>query len=276
MKKLISSITVIAALCVAVAQASESFGGFGISVYPGKNGASVASVLPNSPAAQAGLQAGDVIISVNGTLLSSVAPEKQISLLRGNSGSSADLKVSRGGESISIFAKRALISVKDIENQDISAWLGKSKNLNVEDLNYLASQKIGDGYEFLGLMQKGLLISSNMENLNPKQIHQISLKKESSAKDNLVSPANVPATPTANALNFANRSTISFSLANEANFSKIAVLNAKGATVWQKNLGKLPPGANNIDWNGASLPAGSYHIMLEADGKALVYKFELR
>ncbi len=269
MKKFISSTTVIAALCtVAITQASESFGGFGISVYPGKNGASIASVLPNSPAAQAGLQAGDVIISVNGTLLSSVVPEKQISLLRGNSGSSVDLKVSRSGESISIFAKRALISVQDIENQDISAWLGKSKNLNVEDLNYLASQKIGDGYEFLGLMQKGLLISSNMESLNPKQIHQISLKKES--------PANVQSTPAANALNFANFSTISFSLANEAKNSRIAVLNVKGSTVWQKNLGKLPAGANNIDWSGASLPAGSYHLVLETDGKALSYKFDLR
>ncbi len=122
MKKIIISIAVAAVLSTAsFAQASESFGGFGISVYPGKKGASVAAVLPNSPAEQAGLQAGDV---------------------------------------------RALISVQDLESQDVSAWLGKNKSISVEELNYLASQKIGDGYEFLGLTQKGLLINPDMENLN--------------------------------------------------------------------------------------------------------------
>ncbi len=273
MKKIIISIAAAAVLSTAsFAQASESFGGFGISVYPGKNGASVASVLPNSPAEQAGLQEGDVIVSVNGKPLSSMSPEKQIFLLRGNSGSLADLKVSRGGENINLLAKRALISVQDLENQDVSAWLGKSKGLSVEDLNYLASQKTGDGYEFLGLTQKGLLINSDMENLNPQQMHQISLKKET-GKENVLNASNVPKAST---LTFADHSTISFSLADETNFSRITVLNVKGATVWQKNLGKLPAGANNVDWNGVNLPAGSYHARLEIGGTVLAYKFELK
>jgi len=43
MKKLITSIAIIAALNTAIiAQTSESFGGLGISVYPGKKGASIA------------------------------------------------------------------------------------------------------------------------------------------------------------------------------------------------------------------------------------------
>jgi C-terminal processing protease CtpA/Prc len=107
MKKLISSIAIIAALSAASVQASESFGGLGISVYPGKKGASVASVLPNSPAAQAGLQAGDVVIFVNGVALSSVEPENQISMLRGNAGSAVNLLVQRNGENLNILAKRA-------------------------------------------------------------------------------------------------------------------------------------------------------------------------
>jgi len=36
-------------------------------------------------------------------------------------------------------------------------------------------------------------------------------------------------------------------IAISAKRTEIAVLNAKGATVWQKNLGKLPAGANNVD-----------------------------
>jgi len=72
MKKFISSITFIAVLCTAViAQTSESFGGLGISVYPGKKGASVASVLPNS-----------------------------LSMLRGSTGSPVSLLANRNGKNI--------------------------------------------------------------------------------------------------------------------------------------------------------------------------------
>jgi membrane-associated protease RseP (regulator of RpoE activity) len=277
MKKLIGSITIIAFICAAsFAQTSETFGGFGISVHLGKKGVSVASVLPNSPAAQAGLQAGDVIISVNGTLLSSVEQEKQISLLRGNSGTTAALLVSRGGESINILAKRASISVQELESQDVSAWFGKNKNIALEDLNYLASLKIGEDYELLGVMQKGLLIDSDMEYLNPQPMHQISLKKAAVNEDNLISSINAPNVPKASTLNFANRSIISFSIANETNFSRITVLNVKGATVWQKNLGNLHTGINNINWGGENLPAGSYHVRLEIGSMILAYKFELR
>ncbi len=230
------------------------------------------AVLPSSPAEQAGLQAGDVIVSVNGKYLSSVAPENQISLLRGNSGSSVNLTVSRGGENITLYAKRATLSVQNLESKDVSAWRGRSQNISVEELNYLASQKIGDGYELLGVMQEGFLVTSDMENQNPQLMRHISLKKET-GKENAFNASNVPK---ANAFNSANRSTISFSLANEANFSRITVLNIKGATVWQKNLGKLPAGASNVDWNGANLPAGSYRIKLETGSAVSVHKFDLR
>jgi len=274
MKKFISSIVAIATLCVAVvAQASESFGGLGISVYPGKKGASVASVLPNSPASQAGLQAGDMIISVNGTALSSVEPEKQLSMLRGNTGSIVNLLVQRNGENLNISSMRVSISVQDLESQEVSAWFGKSKNVTVEELNYLASLKIDENHKLLGVMQNGLLVDADIENLNPRQMQHISLKKEAAKEDNFISPAK---TTSANTLNFANRGTISFSLADVTEQARISVFNAKGATVWQKNLGKLPAGISNVGWDGASLPTGSYQARLETSGAVLTKKFELK
>jgi len=276
MKKLIRSITIIAALYVAaVAQTSESFGGLGISVHPGKKGASIASVLPNSPAAQAGLQPGDVIISVNGTLLSTIATENQISLLRGSVGSFISLQVSRGGESINLLAKRASISVQDLESGDVSAWFGKNSNITMEELNYFASQKIGEGYDLLGVMLQGLLIDSDIERLNSQAMQHISLKKEV-AQDDIFISTNAPTTPKVGTLNFANHNIISFYLAHETDFARLTVLNVKGAVVWQKNLGKLPVGNNDVDWSGTSLPAGSYHARLEIGSTALVQKFELR
>ncbi|MDR2581958.1 MAG: PDZ domain-containing protein [Fibromonadaceae bacterium] len=275
MKKLISLIAIIAALNTAImAQTPESFGGLGISVYPGKKGASVASVLPNSPAAQAGLQAGDVIISVNGTLLSTVAPENQISMLRGNSGSSVTLQVSRAGENINILTKRAYFSVQDLKSQDVSVWFGKNKSVSVEELNYLASLKIDESYELLGVMQKGLLVNSDIENPNPQQMQHISMKKEA-AKENIFVNANTPSIPKST-LNFVNRNAISFSLVKETDFARVTVLNVKGATVWQKNLGKLPTGSSDVTWDGANLPAGFYQARLEVGSTVLVQKFELR
>jgi hypothetical protein len=212
---------------------------------------------------------------VNGTPLSTVATENQISMLRGNAGTSISLQVSRGGESISLLAKRASISVQDLRSSDVSAWFGKSKSIGLEELNYLASQKVGEGYELLGVMRQGLLVDSDMENLNPQAMQHISLKKEAAQEDVFVG-AHAPTAPKAGTLNFANRSAISFSLANETAFARIAVLNVKGAVVWQKNLGRLPAGANEVDWGVASLPAGSYHARLEAGGVVLVHKFELR
>jgi hypothetical protein len=115
-----------------------------------------------------------------------------------------------------------------------------------------------------------------MEYLNPQPMHQISLKKESASEDNFVSPVNNFSIPKASVLNFANRSTISFSLSSEANFSRIMVFSAKGATVWQKNLGSLSVGTSSIGWNGENLPAGSYIARLETGSSVLAYKFELR
>jgi len=77
-------------------------------------------------------------------------------------------------------------------------------------------------------------------------------------------------------LNFSNRGTISFSLANAAEQARISVFNAKGATVWQKNFGKLPAGVSSIDWGGASLPAGFYNARLKVGSTVLTQRFELR
>ncbi len=271
MKKAIAFLAILIVLCTnAIAQNQESFGGTGMSVRVGKHGVSVAGVIPNSPAYHAGLQAGDIIVSAGGTELSSVEPEKQVALLRGKEGTIANLIIERDGKQIAISAKRTEIAVQQLESETILNWYGKSEGLTAEEINFLASQKTADGYEILGVMQNGLPISSDAENLNAKAIQQISLKQpEENRAENKVISSN------AWQLGFADRKTISFSLVNSTN-AKISVLNSKGATVWQKNLGKLPPGANNIDWSGANLPVGSYHIMLEADGKALAYKFDLR
>jgi len=178
MKKVITSLLISAALVTAaVASESENFGGLGISVWTGKTGVKIAGVIPNSPAEGIGLQAGDLIVSANGTELSAVEPENQVNHLRGEAGTSISLVVNRGGDVFSVSTKRAGLSVQSIDTKEISDWYGKNQGLTAEELNFFASQKTAEGYQLLGIMQHGIPVLNSTENLNANAVQQISIKK---------------------------------------------------------------------------------------------------
>jgi len=178
MRKMLKSMLAAAALTgYAAAADSENFGGLGISVWTGKSGVKVAGVLPNSPAQDIGLQNGDLILSANGTDLSAVQPDLQINYLRGEAGSSVTIVVERGGEKISLSAKRVDLSVQNLDAADIAAWYGKNSGLTEEEISYLASNRLGENYELLGVTQYGMPIARSAENLNASAMQQISVKK---------------------------------------------------------------------------------------------------
>ncbi|MDR0515803.1 MAG: PDZ domain-containing protein [Fibromonadaceae bacterium] len=183
MRKVLKSLLIAAALAgAAIAGQSENFGGLGISVWTGKNGVKVAGVLPNSPAEAIGLQPGDLILSANGTEFSAVDASQQINYLRGEAGSSVTMVVERGGEKITLSANRVSISVQNLDASEISAWYGKSSGLTAEELNHLASQKVGEGYEMLGVMQHGMPIERDAENLSALAMQHVSVKKAEEVK----------------------------------------------------------------------------------------------
>lgn len=172
-----STFLTIALASLALADESYKFGGLGISFYAGNNGVNVVGVMPKSPAYNMGLQAGDLILSANGTELSTVEPSQQVSYLRGAGGSSISLVVERAGEKLSLSTKRVYLSVQNLDANDISAWYGKNKDLTTEEINHIASQKTDSGYELLGVMQNGMPILRSVENLNADNVQQFSMKK---------------------------------------------------------------------------------------------------
>jgi len=178
MKKVIKSLFLTAALATAaVAGQSEIFGGLGISVYTGKTGAEIAGVIPNSPAESIGLQVGDLIVSANGTELSAIEPENQVSHLRSEAGSSISLVVNRNGDVFSVSTKRMGLSVQSLDAKEILEWYGKDQGLTAEELNFLASQKTTEGYQLLGIMQYGVPVLNSTDNLSASAVQQISIKK---------------------------------------------------------------------------------------------------
>jgi len=224
MNKIIVFLAMLTVLCVnATAQNQESFGGLGMSVRVSERGVKVVGVLPNSPASNAGLQAGDVIVSANDVVLSSVEPEKQVALLRGKEGTMANLAIERNGKQIAIAAKRAGIAVKPLEAENISNWYGKKENLTAEEISFLATQKTAEGYEALGVVQNGLPISSDAEDLNANAVQQISIKKATEEPESSL--------PVHQDLN------------SDGKITDNSLVNAKGARVQKQNSSEKKPSA---------------------------------
>jgi carboxyl-terminal processing protease len=76
-----------------------SFTGIGVSVGPDRRGLRIARVFDSSPAAHAGLRAGDLIVMANGHKLAGLLAEKAIALIKGPPGTDVKLGVEqrRGG-----------------------------------------------------------------------------------------------------------------------------------------------------------------------------------
>jgi len=162
---------------VATAGETETFGGFGISVWPNSNGAKIAGVMPGLPADGAGLQTGDLIVSVDGNSLSTYNPGEQTNYLRGKAGTTANLVINRNGEVFSVSAKRVGISVQSLDASEISEWYGKEEGLTAEEISYLASKKTAAGYEFSGIMQYGTPVPRSAENLKAQYFTLLSVQK---------------------------------------------------------------------------------------------------
>jgi carboxyl-terminal processing protease len=79
-----------------------------------EHGPVIASVQPSSPAAAAGLQSGDVLVSVGGHSTASLGVGEVVGLLRGADGSTVDLVVDRGGAPIAVTLTRVALSTDDV------------------------------------------------------------------------------------------------------------------------------------------------------------------
>lgn len=102
-------------------QLSGKFGGIGANVRRDADGHVVLSPFPDRPAAQAGVQEGDVLVKVDDT---AITPQLQMtdvtSLLRGDVGSKVALEVDRAGQRLAFTITRAEISVPSVTYRILS------------------------------------------------------------------------------------------------------------------------------------------------------------
>jgi carboxyl-terminal processing protease len=84
-----------------------------IEAEPGR-GMKLEQVLPESPAAEAGLKRGDFIVKVRGLDCRNLATEEAANLLSGKSGSSVQLEISRDGSTFEVTCTRREVKVRSI------------------------------------------------------------------------------------------------------------------------------------------------------------------
>ncbi len=135
------------------ADRSGSYVGIGISVaYSDKpEGAHIIRVTPDSPAAQAGLRAGDVITAIEQTAVTAESYSKAIELVLGEEGTEIRLTVLRGEETLPISVTRAKVQTVNVyyekleENIAYIEVLSFSETVTYEQFANALKQAKADG-----------------------------------------------------------------------------------------------------------------------------------
>lgn len=100
-----------------------SFGGVGLSISKEVKSTAdkpafveVVSAIEDTPGAKAGIQTGDLIVSINGTDTSTISMNEVLSLLRGPVGTDVSFVVKRGEMELPFTITRALIEVQTVKH----------------------------------------------------------------------------------------------------------------------------------------------------------------
>ena len=95
---------------------TQKFGGLGIFLEkdPESKSLVVLAVMPDTPAARAGLQSGDHVVEVDGTSTLDITRNQGTELLRGDVGQSAKLKIERGEETLELEVVREIIRLESV------------------------------------------------------------------------------------------------------------------------------------------------------------------
>jgi carboxyl-terminal processing protease len=90
------------------------FEGVGARMTVRKSRPTVVDVLPNSPAAAAGLKAGDVLVKVNDKDVAGMPLTEVVRLVRGPAGTTVRLGINRGSDKVTLEIPRGKVEVDDV------------------------------------------------------------------------------------------------------------------------------------------------------------------
>lgn len=102
-------------------------GGIGAEIGKRNGKTTIIRPLDNSPAAKAGLQAGDVVIEVNDELVTGATVDEVVQKIRGEVGTTVKIAVDRDGEPNQFSVTREEIIAPDVESEVVANNIGVIK-----------------------------------------------------------------------------------------------------------------------------------------------------
>ncbi len=91
------------------------FSGIGVWLKLKKKELQIVSVLPDTPAVEAGLERGDVITAIDGQVVSEISTDDAVALIKGPAGSTVKLDIERAGEPVNFEIERAEIDLPNLQ-----------------------------------------------------------------------------------------------------------------------------------------------------------------
>jgi carboxyl-terminal processing protease len=112
---------------------SGAFAGIGVTVLRARGGLLVTASIPRLPASQAGLRAGDVITTIDGTSLATLSYRRALDLIAGDEGTPISLRVrpSNGGKPMRVTLVRRSIAEPVVASRTIRAGGGRYQYLRL-------------------------------------------------------------------------------------------------------------------------------------------------
>ena len=137
---------------------SGEFSGIGATMTQNTDGsgAVITAVYEGSPAAEAGLQAGDVISKVDGNDVSGMDLDSIVSLIKGEKGTEVKITVLRYGQEIETAAVRDIIQMQTVDSVMLDNQVGYISVSEFDDVTYDQFKSALDSLEAQGMA--GLVI----------------------------------------------------------------------------------------------------------------------
>lgn len=253
--------SLLAAMVAAPVMADEAFGGIGVTIYQLRDGVKVAEVIPGTPAAESKLQAGDVIIAVDGQSLARQDIETSKDMLRGQVNKPLEITFVSGADTLTSVLRRAQLTVKDLEGEKVEAWYGDKTQFDAVELETYASAEVGDK-QLVAVLQRGTLLkkdgSVKAQDLNGVYVERAEEFAPKAPVQNLVKAGSAT-------LKGISRKAVGVEL-KSAGTAIVTIMSAEGEQVATLRLDNAQPGFNTLSWNGEKVPAGRYMVTVEHNG----------
>lgn len=271
MKNWITALSVFG-LSASLAVAGESFGGIGVTIYSTSDGVRIVDVIPGSPAAEAGLETNDRILSVDGNSLAGNTLDESKDILRGTVGKPLELSVLREADTLSVTLRRASIFVNEIVRSEVEGWYGENQtDYSSTEIAEVARQSLSANYELLSVMKNGRVIPDSIR-VGASELSAVSVEKEKSVQEFSKSKKIVPE---AGSLESFDRERVAVDLRTEGP-TVIRIVSPNGEVVERLVREDAKAGSLTLDWNGRGAASGRYLVHIEQNGAASAVAAELR